>query len=162
MCRFCWLLVVVLLAVTGALVGKFIILGETRLVTDGRTAIILEPAERDLILAEMRVFLGSVQGILVSANSDDMQTAVEAARKSGMPPPGQVPDALVGKLPLSFKTLGFDTHKRFEQLALDAEQLGDKAHTLEQLAELMNNCIACHAQYRLEAEAIAGNADIRQ
>jgi len=161
MCRFCWLLVLVLLAATGALVGKFIILGETRLATDGRTAIILEPAERDLILAEMRVFLGSVQGILVSANSDDMQTVVEAARKSGMPPPGQVPDALVGKLPLSFKTLGFDTHKRFEQLALDAEQLGDKAHTLEQLAELMNNCIACHAQYRLEAGAIAGNADIR-
>ena len=161
MCRFCWLLVVVLLAATGALVGKFIILGETQLATDGRTAIIMEPAERDLILAEMRIFLGSVQGILVSANSDDMQTVVEAARKSGMPPPGQVPDALVGKLPLSFKTLGFDTHKRFDQLALDAEQLGDKAHTLEQLGELMNNCIACHAQYRLEAVTAAGESVIR-
>ena len=80
-----------------------------------------------------------------------MKTVVDATRISGMPPPGQVPDALVGKLPLSFKTLGFDTHKRFNQLALDAGQLGDKDHTLEQLGELMNNCIACHAQYRLEA-----------
>ena len=151
MCRFCWISLVVLLVVTGTLVGKFIIVGETQLATDGRTAILLEPAERDLILTEMRAFLGSVQGVLVAANSDEMKTVIEAARKSGMPPPGQIPNALVGKLPLPFKTLGFDTHKRFDQLALDAEQLGDRAHTLEQLGELMNNCIACHAQYRLKA-----------
>lgn len=150
MCRFCWILVAVLLTATGALVGKFIFLGETRPATDGRTAIILDQAERDFVLAEMRIFLGSVQGILVSANGDDMQTVVTAARRSGMSAQGQVPDALVGKLPLSFKTLGFDTHKRFDQLALDAGQLGDKDHALEQLAELMNNCIACHEQYRLE------------
>jgi len=150
MCRFCWILVAVLLTATGTLVGKFILLGETRPATDGRTAIILEPAERDFVLAEMRVFLGSVQGILVSANGDNMQTVATAARRSGMSAQGQVPDALVGKLPLSFKTLGFDTHKRFDQLALDAGQLGDKDHALEQLAELMNNCIACHEQYRLE------------
>ena len=159
MCRFCWILVVVLLVVTGALVGKFVILGETRLATDGRTAIILEPGERDLILTEMRAFLGSVQGVLVSANSGDMQKVVEAARKSGMPPQGQVPDALVGKLPLPFKTLGFDTHRRFDQLALDAEQLEDNTHSLEQLGELMNNCIACHEQYRLETVTTAGKVD---
>ncbi|NIA01228.1 MAG: cytochrome c [Planctomycetia bacterium] len=161
MCRICWLFVVVLLVATGTLVGKFIIVGETQLTTDGRTAILLEPAERDLILTEMRALLASVQGVLVAAGSDDMKTVVEAARKSGMPPPGQVPDALVGKLPLSFKTLGFDTHKRFDQLALDADQLGDKDHVLEQLGVLMNNCIACHAQYRLEAVATAGNSTTR-
>ncbi|MFQ5644353.1 MAG: hypothetical protein ACE5FQ_11740 [Thiogranum sp.] len=161
MCRFCWLLVVVLLVATGTLVGKFIIVGETQPANDGRTAILLEPAERDLILTEMRAFLGSVQGVLIAANSDDMKTVVEAAQKSGMPPPGQVPNALVGKLPLSFKTLGFDTHKRFDQLALDAEQLGDREHTLEQLGELMNNCIACHAQYRLEAVTATGKSVAR-
>ena len=155
MCRFCWILVAVLLASTGALVGKFIIVGETQPAADGRTAIVLEPAERDMILTEMRAFLGSVQGVLLSANGDDMKTLVIAARKSGMPPPDQIPAALVGKLPLAFKKLGFDTHKRFDQLALDAEQLGDKEHALEQLAELMNNCIACHEQYRLVGKAAA-------
>ncbi len=54
MCRFCWILVAVLLVATGTLVGKFIITGETQLAADGRTAIILEPVERDLILTEMR------------------------------------------------------------------------------------------------------------
>ena len=161
MCRFCWVLVAVLLVATGTLVGKFIILGETQLAADGRTAIILEPAERDLILTEMRAFLGSVQGIVTSISSDDMQTIVTAARKSGMPPQGQVPDSLIGKLPASFKILGFDTHKRFDQLALDAEQLGDKTYALEQLGELMNNCIACHAQYRLETVTVDEKQAIR-
>jgi len=161
MCRFCWILVIVLLAVTGTLVGKFIILGETQTATDGRTTIILEPAERDLILSEMRIFLGSVQSILASASSDDMKAVVEAARRSGASAQEQVPGTLVGKLPLSFKTLGFDTHRRFDQLALDAEQLGDNAHALEQLAELMNNCIACHESYRLQAGATTGRTDSR-
>ncbi len=159
MCRFCWMLVAVLLVSTGVLVGKFIIVGETQTASDGRTAIVLEPAERDLILTEMRAFLGSVQSVLASANSDDMKTVVAAARISGMSTRAQVPDSLVGKLPLAFKKLGFDTHRRFDQLALDAEQLGDKAHVLEQLAELMNNCVVCHEQYRLEAVATPGTAD---
>ena len=49
----------------------------------------------------------------------------------------------------------------FDQLALDADQLGDRDHVLEQLGVLMNNCIACHAQYRLEAVATAGNSTTR-
>ena len=63
---------IVLLAATGALVGKFIILGETLPSTDGRTAIIVEPGERDLILEEMRSFLVSVQAIVASANADEI------------------------------------------------------------------------------------------
>ena len=60
-----------------------------------------------------------------------------------------VPPALIGKLPLTFKKLGFAAHSQFDQLALDAEQLGDPLHTREQLTDLMNNCVACHATYSL-------------
>ena len=152
MCRLCWISTAVLLALSATLFTEFIILGETLPSTDGRTAIIVEPGERDLILEEMRSFLVSVQAIVASANADEIPAIAEAARKSGMQAQGQVPSALIGKLPLSFKTLGFDTHKRFDQLALDAGQFGDKAHALQQLDELMNNCIACHASYRLVAQ----------
>ncbi len=62
-----------------------------------------------------------------------------------------VPSSIAGKLPLQFKQLGADTHRQFDTLALDAEQLGDPQHTLQQMGKLMNNCIACHATYRLEA-----------
>jgi len=37
----------------------------------------------------------------------------------------------------------------FDALALDADELGDKEHTLEQLSELMKNCVACHAVYKI-------------
>jgi len=51
---------------------------------------------------------------------------------------------------LEFKKLGCDTHTKFDALALDAEQLGNTKHTLEQLATLMNNCVACHAAYQIQ------------
>ncbi|NOY15605.1 MAG: cytochrome c, partial [Gammaproteobacteria bacterium] len=54
-----------------------------------------------------------------------------------------------GKLPLAFKKLGFDTHAKFDQLAMDANDLGDRDHTLQQLSTLMENCVACHAAYRI-------------
>jgi len=50
---------------------------------------------------------------------------------------------------MEFKKLGRDTHLKFDALALDADELGDKEHTLEQLSELMKNCVACHAVYKI-------------
>ena len=55
----------------------------------------------------------------------------------------------MGKLPIEFKQLGFDTHTKFDQLAMDAEDLEDGNHALSQLATLMENCVGCHAAYRL-------------
>jgi cytochrome c556 len=53
---------------------------------------------------------------------------------------------------MSFKQLGLDTHTRFDQMALDAEQLGDREHTLSQLSSLLQNCVACHAAYRIASD----------
>ena len=63
---------------------------------------------------------------------------------------GEVPGTLVGKLPLAFKKLGFDTHTKFDQLAMDADDLGDSKHALVQLSDLMHNCVACHETYRID------------
>ena len=147
--KLCWFLVVTLLAVSGVLVTKFVIVGNTVQGTDNRIAIVVQPAERNLVLTEMRAFLVSVQAVMNAALAGDMSAVAKAARKSGAPSQDQVPSSLVGKLPLSFKTMGFDTHRAFDQLALDAEQLGDPEHSLQQLGNLMNNCIACHQAYRL-------------
>ncbi len=51
-----------------------------------------------------------------------------------------------------FKKLGFDTHSKFDQLAMDAESFSDADHSLEQLATLLQNCVACHAVYRFEID----------
>lgn len=151
MCRLCWILVLVLVVISGGMAWKFLVQGETVTATDGRQALLLAPGERDVVLGEMRAFLASVQAIVQGAQAEDMDAVVKAARHVGAAAQGTVPGSLMKKLPLEFKQLGFDTHRRFDQLALDAEQLGDPGHTLEQLAELMRNCVACHAAYRIDA-----------
>jgi hypothetical protein len=59
--------------------------------------------------------------------------------------------SLIGKLPLEFKKLGFDTHSKFDQLAMDTQDLGDGNHALTGLATLLQNCVACHAAHQIEA-----------
>lgn len=151
MCKKCWLLVLVLFAVIAAGAWKFIVQGSVEEGSDGRLSLQLEASERDLILTEMRAFLESVQNITSGLSSDRMELVVGSARSSGAAAQQAVPASLIGKLPLEFKKLGFDTHRKFDELALDAEQLGDKEHTLSQLSVLMQNCVACHAAYRVDS-----------
>ena len=150
MCRICWAITVVLMVIVGGMTWKFVFSGATVTASDGRQALSLEPAERDLVLAEMRAFLESVQNITQGVSEENMPMVVEAARRVGAAAQQAVPGSLVGKLPLEFKKLGFDTHKQFDMLALDAEQLGDPDHALAQLSTLMQNCVACHAVYRID------------
>jgi hypothetical protein len=130
---------------------KFIVEGSTSESTDGRLAIHLNASERDLVLKEMRSFLVSVQQIAKGISEDNMDRVSKYARQAGAAAQEEVPVTLVGKLPLEFKKLGFDTHRKFDLLALDAESLGDGNHALKQLTELMENCVGCHAGHRLVA-----------
>ena len=54
MCKFCWVLVLVLAGLSGFLVFKFTVVGETEQSPDGRTAIVVTAQERDQILLEMQ------------------------------------------------------------------------------------------------------------
>jgi len=152
MCKLCWSVVIVLLIISSSLAYKFIIQGKVVIEDDSRAAILLSKTERDLVLSEMRIFLQSVQQITMNISQDKLDLAADAARKSGRSAQIEVPASLVGKLPLGFKKLGFDTHAKFDELALDAEQLGDRDHTLSQLSVLLDNCVSCHAAYKFEIE----------
>ena len=150
MCKLSWSISGLLLVALIAMVFKFIIVGSVVPASDGREAVVLKAGERDMVLSEMRVFLASVQAITDGLSTDDMNKVVVAAQAVGGAAQKGMPASLVGKLPLAFKKLGFDTHRKFDMLALDAKQLGDPAHTLKQLAALMNNCVRCHASYRID------------
>ncbi len=149
MCKVCWILVLIFAVISGGLAYTFLIKGETIAASDGRKALQLEAGERDLVLGEMRQFLEAVQ-IIVAAGEDDMENVVKAARKVGFAAQQGVPASLMKKLPLDFKKLGMGTHKAFDQLAIDAKDLGDKQQVIEQLGQLMNNCVACHKLYRID------------
>ena len=148
MCKLNWFMVLVLSLTTAGIVHA-----EVKNEPEARTAIMLNKSERDLVLLEMRIFLQSVQQIISGVTEDDMEQIVKAARKSGRAAQQAVPASLAAKLPKGFKTLGFDTHSKFDELALHAEQLGDGEHALSQLKELMVNCVACHETYSFELEA---------
>ena len=151
MCKLCWTLLLCAIIAVGAMAYKFIISGETITSSDGRQSLLLEEGERDLVLTEMRMFLNAAQQIIQAANAGDTEAIAEAARVVGSAAQEAVPGSLMKKLPIEFKKLGFDTHSKFDQLAKTAEQLGDPDVSLNQLAELMQNCVVCHEGYRVDA-----------
>jgi hypothetical protein len=123
---------------------------DTHSAPSGRTPIQLTLAEREFVLTEMSIFLESMQKIVQGIANGNMELVAEYARKSGHAAQASMPTSLPGKLPASFKQLGSDTHRKFDELALDAEQLGDSEHSLSQLGHLLNNCVSCHSAFRIE------------
>lgn len=116
---------------------------------DTRTAIKLDPASRSMVLVEMRQFLGGVQQITEALSRDDLKIVAKAAREVGMHAAHEVPDTVKAQLPKEFKQLGFGVHKDFDQLAMDAETLGDGKQSMKQLSAILQKCVACHATYQL-------------
>ncbi|MDH5772069.1 MAG: hypothetical protein OEY84_02935 [Rhodospirillaceae bacterium] len=138
---------IVLWVGTAAFVGFKFISGTTVTATDGRQAIVLEPAERDFILGEMRGFLVAVQEIISAANQNNMDSVKETAHRVGRAEVEGVPPETMLKLPMAFKQLGMSTHEGFDEVGLAAE-IGPEA-VMEALDTNLGKCIACHESYRL-------------
>ena len=145
--------IIVLLLIIAAMAYKFIVVGSTQKAEDGRIAIVLEPGERDLVLKEMRAFVESLQLMSDALSKDDMKGVAKAARAMGMAKSQDVPLAMIGKLPLEFKKLAFSVHGAFDAIANDAETIGTAKHTLGQLSEVLQKCVACHSSYQLKIPA---------
>ncbi len=146
--RVLWSIIGALLIALSAIGYKFI-QGNVTPSEDERIAVVLSKDERNLILKEMRNFLVSTQGVSAAITDNDMKLAAKLATEAGMNAEQNTPGALLSKIPLPMKKLGFDTRKRFDQIATDAIQIKDPAHSRRQLDMLMQNCIACHASFKL-------------
>lgn len=122
--------------------------------SDQRQPIVVTDDERAFILQEMRGLLESVGEILEASEASDRARVAAAGRRSGMngPESEHIPKTLGAKLPPEFKRLGLVTHRAFDQIALDADQFSDSKVTRRQLVEMMRNCTACHATWRLAGE----------
>ena len=147
------LIAIGLWVITVAVAAWFFVAGNTVSSPDGRQAIVLSADEKNLILAEMRTMLGSVQGVVEGIANKDMQRVAQAARQSGSAVAAQVPAGLMGKLPLGFKQLGHTAHQGFDEIVVGAESGEPGDLMLARLGERLKNCVACHATYRLEAAA---------
>lgn len=151
-CKLCWAVTSALVLFIAVMGYKFIVVGSVTESDDNRTAILMTSAERNMILGEMRVFLEAVQTIVEAVAEDDMATVASAATSVGMAATGGEPAALIAKLPLEFKTLGFGTHGAFDELAMEATDMGNSKIVLAKLGDLMLRCTSCHAAYRFDIE----------
>ncbi len=141
--------------VTIAIAGYFFVRGQTQLAPDGRTAVLLAADERNLVLAEMRGMLTTVQGVVDGVNAGDNKRVAEAARASGMAAAADVNPALMARLPLEFKELGLSVHKRFDDIAAAAGSGASREQLLATLGTQLSACVACHANYRIDTAAPA-------
>jgi len=137
--------------VTIAVFAWFFIRGNTATGTDGRTAIVLQAGERDLVLSEMRGLLSATQGILEGANQGDMQRIIKASRAAGMAGAADVNPALMAKLPLEFKSLGMSVHHDMDEIAKAAESGTPAPEILKMASHTLTKCVACHSAWQLKA-----------
>jgi hypothetical protein len=96
-------IVFALWVVTIGVFGYFFVSGATQKSTDNRTAVLVSPAESDLILGETRTMLGAVSGVLNALGEGDMKKASAAARSAGMGMAVDTTPGLMAKLPLEFR-----------------------------------------------------------
>jgi len=149
-CRFCWALTTALVVGVLGVGAWFFVRGTVAEGEDGRTSILLTAAERDFVLAEMRGLLEAVEAVTFNLSDGNMEDVAAAARAVGMGAAGGEPMTLIAKLPLEFKTFGMATHNAFDDLAMEAEDMGDGAVVLSQLSAILTNCTSCHAAYRFD------------
>jgi hypothetical protein len=132
----------------GALVF-FFVHGWTSKGADQRTAIHLAPAERDLVLTEMRQMLNSVHGLVTGLSDGNREAMEQASRASGIGMAADVNPLIMAKLPLEFKQLGMSVHEEFDKLAETIAKGADSATILRGLSGITARCVGCHAAYRL-------------
>jgi hypothetical protein len=135
---------------TIAVFAWFFIRGSTTSGTDGRTAVVLQIGERDLILSEMRGLLSATQGILEGVNQSDMQRVIKASSAAGMIVAADASPVLMAKLPIALKTLGMSVHRDMDAIAKAAESKTPAPEILKMLSNTLTKCVACHSAWQLK------------
>ncbi|MEI7014125.1 hypothetical protein [Leptospira licerasiae] len=146
------LISLVLWAISASVFLYFFFSGNVSESIDGRTAIHLNPQEKNLVLTEMRGLLTSVNGIVAALADEDYKKAELAASASGMGMVKKLEDeekTILLKLPIEFKQLGFGTHAQFDKIAEDLRQKKEPKIILKELDKLTQNCVRCHATYKI-------------
>lgn len=116
---------------------------------DPRISLGMTTDERAQFLSEMREMLGSIQGVLQAIVAGDRRLIAAHASRSGNRMARATPEALRRRLPSAFKDIGGPTHLMFEELAVRSET-DDLDSLLGLTARIMDQCMACHAQFRAD------------
>jgi len=145
-------LLVISIGVNAVLIRKMFV-GNTQVIpNDTRVSIIVSQSNKDFVMHEMRTFVEALHQIHVGIEQNDPALIAKVARASGGSVAGHAPAGLLASIPAEFKTIGFDTHGKFDQIAESAEKNFDPKVTRGQVTELLGNCVACHKMYRMDVD----------
>lgn len=145
-------LLVISIGVNVVLIRKMFV-GNTQVIpNDTRVSIIVSQSNKDFVMHEMRIFVEALHQIHVGIEQNDPALIAKVARASGGSVAGHAPAGLLASVPAEFKTIGFDTHGKFDQIAESAEKNFDPKVTRGQVTELLSNCVACHKMYRMDVK----------
>jgi hypothetical protein len=116
---------------------------------DPREAVALDPEEVETLLAGMRTYLETIQGIVAAMAENHIDQVPEIAARSGAKLLEKVAPSTGLKAPIGFGMMSFDTHDKFDKLAEKARRGTSRSEVLNDLRDIMGNCISSHASYRL-------------
>ena len=145
------LIALLLWVATVAVFAWFFVRGNTTAGSDGRIAIILQPAERDFVMTEMRGLLAATQEIMDAGSQNDAQRITKAARGAGMAGAADVNPALMVKLPVEFKKLAMGMHGDMDEIAKAGESGKPVPELLKMTSSALEKCVACHAAWQIKA-----------
>jgi cytochrome c556 len=101
------------------------------------------------MLAGMRQYLKSVEGVLLGMARNDMKAVAQSARKAGMAMVSDVSFEAALSVPSDFALRSMETHQLFDLVADEARDIGTKLAVTKRLGEAVATCNSCHAMYRL-------------
>ena len=117
---------------------------------DERVAIQLSENNADFALAEMRIFLESIQLINEGVLNKDASLIFKGGRQSGAKVVEETPKDMMRSLPIGFKKLGLSTHAKFDVIADSIKINNNFEYAQRELNTLLNLCITCHRTYKIE------------
>lgn len=144
------LIALVLWLVSAVGLGVLFVHGRTEKAPDGRSAVLMTGAEREMVFSEMRGLLVAVRDITAALAEGDTARVAKAARAMGMGEAhDKAPDLLL-KLPLDFKRQALALHAGFDEMAEAAARGETPAQLNRRLIEQLDRCTTCHAGFRID------------
>ncbi len=121
---------------------------------DTRTPAMRTEAEREFILAQMRLFLQSTQAIAAALARNDLATVAGEASARGRKgtPLSEIPAGMKAKETPAWTAMMGGARAGFDTIATAAHDGASATVLMGMLGDTMRNCVACHQTYRLVAE----------
>lgn len=119
---------------------------------DTREALVLTPRESERMLAGMRIYLESVQGIISSLATNQTKEVANHAERSGKKLLENVEPGIAFAVPIGFTSMSLDTHAKFDELAQKARKGTSKLEIISDLSAILANCTTCHAAYKISVK----------